>query len=256
MNEKRSSGIPAWTCAGILAVMGLGIYFLAPGFSFSAYICFGLAVLVVCYRLISLLERREITAAKILRSVLSICLCVGLLLAAVTGVLVWHGSLGDPDADCQYLIILGAGVNGTTPSLTLRQRIQAAYDYLTAHPDAICIASGGQGPDEGISEAACISRELQAMGIDKSRIWLEDRSTSTMENLTFSLAVIEEKTGTCPTEAALVSSEYHLYRAGQMARTLGLTARGVPADSQWFALRLNYHLREIVAVWAFFLFGG
>lgn len=256
MKERMSAGAPAWLCAGFLAGLGLAVWLFAPGFSFSAYICFGLAALVVCFRLLSLLECREMTLAKVLRTSLSICLCLGLLAAAITGTLVWKGSLGDPGVDCDYIIVLGAGVNGSVPSLTLRQRINAAYDYLTAHPDAICIASGGQGPDEDISEAACMFRELTAMGIDADRIWLEDRSTSTMENLEFSLAVIEERTGIRPMEAAIVSSEYHLYRAGLMAESFGLIPHGVPADSQWFALRLNYHLREIVAVWAFLLFGG
>lgn len=256
MREKTSSGAVLWTVAAVLAVLGLSIYFLAPGFSFSAYICFGLAVLAACYRLLALLEQRAVTLAKILRTLLSVCVCLGLLAAGVTGTLIWKGSLGDPAAGCQYIIVLGAGVNGTEPSLTLQQRIHAAYGYLTAHPEAVCIASGGQGPDEGMSEAACIQRELVEMGISESRIWLEDRSTSTMENLKFSLEVIRERTGSQPTEAALVSSEYHLYRAGLMAETFGLRAHGVPADSQWFSLRLNYHLREIAAVWAFMLFGG
>lgn len=256
MKEKTSSGIPAWIGAAFLLFLGLAIFFLAPGYSFSAYICFGLAALIACYQLLALLERREIALAKALRTALSICVCVGVLLAAVTGTLIWNGSLGDPGVDCEYIIVLGAGVNGSVPSLTLRQRINAAYDYLVAHPEAICIASGGQGPDEDISEAACMFRELTAMGIDESRIWMEDQSTSTMENLEFSLAVIEEKTGSRPIEAAIVSSEYHLFRAGLMAETFGLTAYGVPADSQWFSLRLNYHLREIAAVWAYLIFGG
>jgi uncharacterized SAM-binding protein YcdF (DUF218 family) len=153
-------------------------------------------------------------------------------------------------------VVLGCGVNGTVPSLSLRNRIDAAYAYLIANPDTVCVVSGGQGPDEDITEAACMKRELTAMGIDPNRIWEEDRSTSTMENLTFSLAVIEANTGTRPDFIGIISSEYHLCRAGLMAGQLGVKSVGIPAKTTWFTLWANYHMREIVAVWALLLFGG
>jgi uncharacterized SAM-binding protein YcdF (DUF218 family) len=77
------------------------------------------------------------------------------------------------------------------------------------------------------------------LGIDGSRLWLEERSTSTLENLEFSLDVIESKTGTRPTEAGIVSSEYHLFRAGLMAKDKGFEATGIPAKTGWFSLWAN-----------------
>jgi uncharacterized SAM-binding protein YcdF (DUF218 family) len=99
-------------------------------------------------------------------------------------------------------------------------------------------------------------RELKAMGIDESRIWLEDKSTSTRENLRFSLALIESRIGTRPQTVGLVSSEYHLFRAGLFAADEGVQAVGIPAKTSWLSLRINYFLREIVAVWAYWVFGG
>ena len=244
---------PGWIVVLVLTVLGFWVNAM-PGFSFSALILWGASAVVVCYQLLGLLGKKYEKCAKVLRRVLTVCLCVGILLAVVTGCFVFHAALGDPGQDCQYVIVLGAGVNGSVPSLSLRERINAAYDYLTAHPDAVCIVSGGQGNNEEISEAECMFRELTAMGIENDRIWMEDRATSTRENLRFSLALIEERTGSRPVSVGLISSEYHLFRAGLFAKGEGVTAVGIPAETSWISLRINYFLREIAGVWAYFVF--
>lgn len=256
MKEKKNPSPLLWILALILLLLGAGIYFLIPGYSFTGLVFLGFGALTVCYQLIAMLEQREITLAKLLRTVLTICVCLGLLAAVVTGTVIYHASLGSAGAECTYIVVLGCGVNGTVPSLSLQNRIDAAYAYLSANPNTICVVSGGQGPDEEISEAACMKRELTAMGIDENRIWMEDQSTSTMENLRFSLAVIESHSGSHPETVGVVSSEYHLYRAGLMAADQGVTAVGIPAKTSWFSLWANYHMREIVAVWAYLLLGG
>ena len=98
-------------------------------------------------------------------------------------------------------------------------------------------------------------QHLTAMGIDGSRIWLEDRSTSTLENIEFSLNVIEEKTGSRPDSAGILSSEYHLYRAGLFAKQQGLTAVGIPARTYWRHLFVSYFVREIFAVLYYSILG-
>ena len=153
------------------------------------------------------------------------------------------------------MIVLGAGINGSTPSRSLQDRIDAAYAYLTEHPQVQCIVSGGQGPGENLTEAQCMYDHLTAMGIDGSRIWLEDRSTSTLENIEFSLNVIEEKTGSRPDAAGILSSEYHLYRAGLFAKQQGLTAVGIPARTYWRHLFVSYFVREIFAVLYYSILG-
>ena len=64
------------------------------------------------------------------------------------------------------VVVLGCQVKGEAPSLTLTERLDAAYDYLCSHPDAACILSGGQGDDEKISEAECMYRYLTKKGFD------------------------------------------------------------------------------------------
>ena len=244
-----------WVVAIILLLLGFWVRSM-PGFSFSALILWGMCAVAVCYQLLHILGEKREKIARILRRTLTVCLCVGILAAAITGCFVIRSAYGDPTQDCDYVIVLGAGVNGSVPSLSLRERIDAAYDYLVAHPDAVCVVSGGQGNNEDISEAACMFRELTAMGIEAKRVWMEDKATSTRENLRFSLALIEQRTGNRPDTIGLISSEYHLFRAGLMAQDEGVTAVGIPATTSWISLRINYFLREIAGVWAYWILGA
>ena len=57
-------------------------------------------------------------------------------------------------------------------------------------------------------------------------------------------------------EVAIVSSEFHLYRAGQMAQSLGLEPHLIPASTEYPLLLTSFSLREIFAVWKFHLLGG
>ncbi len=258
MKQKLRSLKPYlfWICCGALVLMGLFFLFAVVGYSFSALICFGLLGLLLCYKGISLLARRYQKTAKVLQTILNICVAVGLCIVLITGFFVVKASFGQADTVCEYVVVLGAGVHGTTPSLSLRNRLDATYDFLIKNPDVVCIVSGGQGDGEQITEAQCMFNDLTAKGIEPGRIWLEDRATSTEENLQFSLVLIEKHTGKRPTKINLLSSEYHLYRAGLFAKAQGVTAYGVPAETTKFVLRINYFLREIAGVWHEILIGG
>ena len=245
-----------WSVPVVFVVMGVFFMTFVHGHSFLGMVCFGIAALCVCYRLLGLLAISHFTGAKWLRRALTCLLIIGIVVAGITELIILRGSKGDPEGDFQYMVVLGAKVNGTEPSLALRDRLNAAGEYLQSHPDVIAVLSGGQGPDEGMAEADCMFRELVEMGIDPDRLWLEEKSTSTWENLNFSLDIIEEKTGDRPEHIGLLSSEYHLYRAGLFAKACGVTASGVPARTTWFTLRLNYFLREVAGVWHYLILGG
>lgn len=254
--KKKIPFLPGWILAAALFALGCFVYYCVLGCSFSGQLlwCFGALVLV--YQAINLLSLKNEKTAKLLRRLLTVCVCIGFLIAAVTGCFIIHAAFGDVKTDCDYIVVLGAGVNGTVPSLSLQERINAAYDYLTAHPEAIAVVSGGQGNGEDITEALCMYRELTEMGIDGSRVWMEDQATSTFENLKFSMALIEEKTGVRPDSIGIVSSEYHLFRAGLFADAQNVDSVGIPATTTWLHLRVNYFIREIIAVWHYIVFGG
>lgn len=61
--------------------------------------------------------------------------------------------------------------------------IRASSREPEENTTAVCIVSGGKGDSENISEAEAMYRWLVDKGIDSSRIYKEDKSTSTVENI-------------------------------------------------------------------------
>ena len=119
------------------------------------------------------------------------------LLALATGFAVWHGGRGTK-GEFSYLLVLGTKVDGESPGKMLRDRINAAYAYLAAHPDVTAIVSGYRSGTGRISEAECMRRELIKLGIAQERIWVEDQASSTKENLQFAMKLIEKRVGERP----------------------------------------------------------
>ena len=148
-------------------------------------------------------------------------------------------------------IVLGCRVYGERASLSLVERLEAAYEYLVENPEADCVVSGGQGPGESISEAECMYRWLVAKGIEPTRIYKEDKSTSTDENIAFSKKVIEEN-GLFQ-KVTIITSEYHTYRAGMIADDNGLVWGAAPGrTADW--LFPTYYMRELYAILAEWIF--
>ena len=232
---------PKWFLCAVLALAGAFLFFCLPGYQFAGLALLGLSVLIPVYHFLK---------QDFLRRVLTALLALGFVVLSVTGGVIARSAEGATDPEADYLIVLGCQVRGTVPSRMLRQRIDAAADYLRTYPDAIAIVSGGMGPGEDITEAQCMYDCLIAAGIEPERILMEDRATSTSENLRFSLELMESDS------VAIVSNEFHLYRAGQMARQLGLSPALIPASTEYPILLASYTLREILAVWKFHLFGG
>jgi len=245
-----------WLIPAAFLLLSLFFYTAVHGHSFLGLVCLCLAGVIICYYLLDLLKKRFPNTSKVLRIILTTVLCIGILIFVVTEGIIIHASFGAPDTDCEYIVVLGAKVNGTSPSLSLSDRIRAAESYLKAHPDTIAILSGGQGADEGISEAQCMFEGLTTRGIDPNRLWLEDKATSTWENLHFTLDLIEEKTGNRPNTIGLVSSEYHLFRASLFGDACGVETVGIPAATSWFSIKLNYFMREVAGVWHYLILGG
>lgn len=231
-----------WTLCAALALAGALLFLCLPGYKFAGLALLGLSALIPVYHFLK---------HDFLRRCLTALLLLGFVAFSITGGVIARSAHGTDAPEADYLIILGCKVNGTIPSRMLRQRLDAAAAYLDTYPDAVVIVSGGQGDGENITEAACMYDHLTAAGIAQERILLEDRSTSTMENLRFSMELMEPDAS-----AAIVSNEFHLYRAGQMAQSLGLEPTLIPASTEYPILTASYYLREILAVWKYHLLGG
>ena len=150
----------------------------------------------------------------------------------VQGVIV-SAMVTSPPQSLDYIVVLGARVNGTEPSLALQMRSEVAAEYMLANPDTVAIASGGMGEGEGITEAECIASIMMEAGVAPERILLEDKATSTAENMRFSYAMMSDPHAT----VGLVTNGYHMYRAQLIARSHGdHPVHGVSAGSSLFML--------------------
>lgn len=235
--------------AGFLALSGTCLYVFVYGYSFAGVIFWGMALLLAAVDGLLRLKSRCPRMAKGLLISLGILCGAGVLLTAVTGGWILANSRTDTDPESQYVIVLGAGVNGKTPSRSLQERLNAAIAYLNQYPNSICIVSGGQGSGEDITEAQCMEDYLLANGIVQTQIWQEPRATNTRENLAFSLQLIQEKTGLCPQEVTVITSEYHLLRAKRYAEACGVQAKGYAAKTEIVSYWLVAFLREIPGIW-------
>lgn len=251
--QKRRGLLGVLSCIP-LAVVGYFSKFVIPGYSFTAAVCLGLIGIILFYSFIPALAVRFPGVLWLTRAVTAVLVLV-LLAAVITEGFILNASRGDA-GEADYLVVLGAKVRyDGRPSISLWDRIYGARDYLADHPDTIAVVSGGQGADEVMSEAQAMFNELVALGIAPERIWLEDNSTNTNENITFSLNLIEEKSGSRPEKIAVLSSEYHLLRAGLHAGKCGVEVLRIPARTSRWTQLVNHCMREIAGVWHFLILG-
>lgn len=239
-----------------LAIAAYFYKFVIPGYSFTALVCVALIAILLFYALIPLAAPSHPVFTRWTIGIVTALLTVGLLIFSVTEAIIIKASFGSPQRETPYVLVLGAKVNENGPSISLWDRIVAAYDYLNAHPDSMAVLSGGQGKDEPMSEAQCMFDHLVQWGIDPNRLILEDKATSTWENLHFTLDLLEERTGTRPTELGVLSSEYHLFRASLFTRACGVEFIGIPAKTARLSQKVNYFMREVAGVWHYILLGG
>ena len=149
------------------------------------------------------------------------------------------------------VVVLGCLVVNDHPSSLLAERIKTAYDYLSAHPECPCIVSGGKGSNEHISEAQCMYQELVKMGISSDRIYIEDRSTTTRENLAFSKEIMEREN--LGDTIVLVTNSWHEFRASMIASDIDLPCGNEGAATPPWRLPSNY-LRELFGIAYQFVF--
>lgn len=140
-----------------------------------------------------------------------------------------------------YIVVLGAGLMGDKLTPLLKGRVDAGIRSYRLNKGAKLIMSGGQGPDEEVAEAYAMSRYAMDMGVPRQDILVEDKSTSTQENLSFSMKLTKKK----KPKMVIVSNTYHIFRALLMANELGIRAKGQGNKTlAYFAT--NAFIREIV----------
>ena len=180
---------------------------------------------------------------KTILKIVSVLLILVLLAVLIPAGLIASGMNGKGEPGGEVLIVLGTTVNGTEPSPMLKQRLDAAVEYLNTYPDARCIVTGGKGDDVNLSEAQCMYNYLTAAGIESERITIEDRATTTVENLQNVRSMLDTN------EVDILSSNFHLYRAGLIAEDAGFDPTLIPAETMPLSLLAKWFLREIFVLY-------
>lgn len=195
-----------------------------------------------------------------------------------------------------YIIIHGAGLDGPRPTPLLAGRIDKALElWNKQHQHGKFVVSGGQGADEIVSEAQAMRDYLLEKGVSADAILMEDKSTTTWENLRYSLAIInaDRATGVDATSSvavassgdvtttasdastsdasgtvasngdfttAVVTSDFHVFRCAEYAHNLGIKADGIGSHTKGWYWPTAF-IREFIAItkahlWPYLVIGG
>ncbi|MBQ2782747.1 MAG: YdcF family protein [Oscillospiraceae bacterium] len=236
---------------GALCLLG-AVYFLLPlamgvchiGMFWPAAI---LLILAVAFFFPRLWEKRADSVKVIVLTLFSL----GITAVLTVFVLMGMAAADRPtveEAAPETVILLGCRVYEGKPSTMLQNRIDAAYDYLTAHPEAVVITTGGlDSKSETITQGGCAAETLIAMGIDPARVYAEEKSFDTRENLLFAAEIIEENN--LDTHVVIASDNFHQLRGQIYAREAGLDPRAAGCGSP-ILLGAGYACREVLGILA------
>lgn len=228
----------------IAALLLAGLFLLLPWhMEFTGYVLILLGVGGILRRCLRKKWKTALTCAMITCSV---------LLAAAMAAVALVGIRTVPLPQSDYAVILGAQTVGDQPAPVLRERLDAGLAYMRENPDVPVILTGGQGPDEAAAEAEIMEAYLLAQGADGARLFTENHSSVTAENLE-NARLLAESLGITGNRITIITSEFHLPRALYLAQKQGFMVGGVPSVTEQKFYFVNYCLREVFAfVKAFF----
>lgn len=235
----------------ILGIFCLGYYCFAASYagtasSFLFFWIIAAGTLAVC-ALLSIINSKIHWIAhipKVVKATVLVVAAFGIVSFVIIELLIVKHMNEKVTQDADYVVVLGAQVRGTRITKALKTRLDAAYDYACENKTAKVIVSGGQGAGEELSEAQAMYDYLIERGLDEKRIVMEDQSTTTKENLTFSKDFIEKEDA----KVVIVTNNFHVYRATLLAKKIGYQSPQGIGSSTDYHLFINYMVREAFAL--------
>lgn len=144
------------------------------------------------------------------------------------------------------VVVLGAQVySAERMGVSLSNRVDRAYEYLKENPESKCIVTGGQGSNEPCPESLTSRNALIRRGLEPERVFAEDKSRNTRENLEYAMETARENG--LDTNVVVVSQSFHLYRAVRLAESAGFTASGLAAETDPI-IYPSYYGRELLSL--------
>lgn len=235
----------AWAYLGLVPTLIYGIFGIANSVLLfvGLYLFFVPELKLIAYKIFP-------KAAKAVMRTVWIFFFIGLTTALTMFGFLVSAQFNTPIGKEGTVVVLGSQVRGDHPSQSLASRINAAYDYLVAHPQTVCIATGGKAEGENITEAECIKNELVKKGIDSERIICENEAVDTDTNLEYSAKIIEERG--LDKNIVIVTESYHQMRGALYAKRFGLNPTAVSSHTP-FALQCSAWVREMIGLVKFVL---
>lgn len=231
---------------GLLTLIFAIVSVFFVNFNFGIIIIFGASCVLILY---GLFFEKLVKMKWLTYSILAVCV-IFLVMMTFIGI---YGNNDTTTFDEDAVIVLGTGVRGEQVSQTLAYRLDKAVEYSEKNPKAVIIVSGGQGPQEDITEALAMERYLLAKGVAKERIIKEEASTSTYENYLYSKKILDEMFDSVYT-TAVITNGFHIFRAVKLAEKLGLDVTHCHAKIEWYSVPINY-TRECLAVVKLWILG-
>lgn len=211
-------------------------------------------ILLILYHFL----KNKIHMNKKLKNVIKVFIVMGLSVFLIIEAILIFFPKNNMKDKCDYLIILGASVKNTTPSLTLRGRLDKAIEYLDeSNDDCYIVVSGGKGSDENLSEAKAMENYLVEHGVRKNKIILEDKSTNTYENFKYSKEKIEEKSNKSIKDlnVKIVTTDFHSFRSFLLAKVNGYENINFCTSKSMNQFVPIYYVREFFATIKTIIFG-
>lgn len=255
MKEKVKPYISYILCIMVSVLLGLFFKLCLVGYSFLSYVLFVFALVSAFYMVLRMLKGRYGKLCYTLNKLATYCIIIFLFAVGVTITVIAGDTKTDNNENADYAIVFGAGVNGDTPSRSLKARIDAAVRYAENNPETVFILSGGKGNGENISEAQCIKSYMVAAGVSESRLILEDKATNTFQNAKFSSEIIYSLDPDFDGKICVITEVYHVTRAKLCTEDMDFSV--VVSQSGYSGLPIltaNYYLREVFALWNYMVF--
>ena len=186
----------------------------------------------------------------LLRRILSLIAGISIAASTAFSIPMALAAYANPPGEDATVVVLGCLVQGDSPSLMLKNRLDAALSYLQSHPDALCVVTGGKGDNELYSEAYVMKKYLVEAGIHPDRILMEDQSSDTRENLFYTKSLLGEDT-----PIAIATDGFHQARGQYYAHLAGFSqVSALPSSTPW-GLLPSYWTREffgLLVAWLFY----
>lgn len=223
----------------IIILICIGTYkYIFPS-SFFINILFFIYIFFIIYHLFIL------NSNKILKKIIEVCLAIGIVFFIISlgTILIDIYNYKGLESKNEYVIILGAGIQGDKPKNVLKYRLDKAVDYYNKYPDTIFIVSGGQGKDEIVSESEAMKNYLISHFIPKENIIEENKSTTTLENLIFSQKLVPNNVE----NIGIISNDFHMYRIKFFANILSYKLNPIYASTPMLN-KVSLFSREAIAL--------